>query len=228
MAAIIHHGIERMYGPEPEDVFYYLTLYNENYVMPAQPDDPEVARRDHRGPLPVAEAPDGDRPPATILFSGPAQGAARQAAGRARRALRRRPPSCGAPRPTSGCARRRWRPSAGTGCTPRRRPRTPARHRAAGRLVGPDRRRHRLHAGGARPDRPLGPDGRRYTSLGTDGFGRSDTREALRRFFETDAAHVVVATLNALAACGAIDRQLVAEAITFYGLDADAADPWAP
>ena len=69
------------------------------------------------------------------------------------------------------------------------------------------------------------PDGRRYTSLGTDGFGRSDTREALRRFFEVDAAHVVVATLNELAACGTIDRQLVAEAITFYGLDVDAADP---
>ena len=39
------------------------------------------------------------------------------------------------------------------------------------------------------------PAGRRFTSLGTDGFGRSDTREALRRYFETDAAHVVVAVL---------------------------------
>ena len=41
----------------------------------------------------------------------------------------------------------------------------------------------------------LVPDGRRFVPLGTDGFGRSDTREALRRFFETDAAHVVVAVL---------------------------------
>src|SRR5205085_1613568 len=38
MAAIVQHGIERMYGPEPEDVFFYITLYNENYEMPAMPD----------------------------------------------------------------------------------------------------------------------------------------------------------------------------------------------
>ena len=44
------------------------------------------------------------------------------------------------------------------------------------------------------------PAGRRFVPLGTDGFGRSDTREALRRHFETDAPHVVVATLAALAA----------------------------
>ena len=45
---------------------------------------------------------------------------------------------------------------------------------------------------------------RRFTSLGTDGFGRSDTREVLRRFFEVDAAHVVVAVLSGLAAEGAV------------------------
>ena len=50
-----------------------------------------------------------------------------------------------------------------------------------------DRRRHRLHEGRARPDRPVGPAGRRFVPLGTDGFGRSDTREALRRHFEIDA-----------------------------------------
>ena len=48
---------------------------------------------------------------------------------------------------------------------------------------------------------------KRFVPLGTDGFGRSDTREALRRFFETDAAHVEVAVLSALAAEG-VDRRL--------------------
>ena len=70
------------------------------------------------------------------------------------------------------------------------------------------------------------PAGRRWVSLGTDGFGRSDTREALRRFFETDAAHVVVAVLSALAADGTVPAARVAEAIALHGLDADAAVPW--
>ena len=58
---------------------------------------------------------------------------------------------------------------------------------------------------------------RRFTSLGTDGFGRSDTREVLRRFFEVDAAHVVVAVLHALAADGLVPPAAVTEALTRYG-----------
>ncbi|MEJ7585669.1 MAG: hypothetical protein WKF43_16660, partial [Acidimicrobiales bacterium] len=70
------------------------------------------------------------------------------------------------------------------------------------------------------------PDGRRYTSLGTDGFGRSDTREALRRYFETDAAHVVVAVLASLAADGRVDADVVAKAIAHHQVDPDAPVPW--
>jgi pyruvate dehydrogenase E1 component len=62
--------------------------------------------------------------------------------------------------------------------------------------------------------------------LGTDGFGRSDTREALRRFFETDAAHVVVATLSSLAEQGTIDDSAVKDAIDRYDVDPDLAPPW--
>jgi pyruvate dehydrogenase E1 component len=65
-----------------------------------------------------------------------------------------------------------------------------------------------------------------FTSLGTDGYGRSDTREALRGFFETNAGHVVVATLSALALEGHIDANLVTDAIARYGIDPDVADPW--
>jgi pyruvate dehydrogenase E1 component len=67
---------------------------------------------------------------------------------------------------------------------------------------------------------------RRFVSLGTDGFGRSDTREVLRRFFEIDSAHVVVAVLRCLASDGLIPPSKVTEAIDRYGIDPAAADPW--
>ena len=67
---------------------------------------------------------------------------------------------------------------------------------------------------------------RRFTSLGTDGFGRSDTREVLRRFFETDAAHLVVAALEGLEADGAVPAGTAGGAMVKYGIDADAPDPW--
>jgi pyruvate dehydrogenase E1 component len=64
-----------------------------------------------------------------------------------------------------------------------------------------------------------------YTVLGTDGFGRSDTREALRSFFEVNRYHVVVATLNTLADEGQIKHEVVAEAISKYNINADAVNP---
>jgi pyruvate dehydrogenase E1 component len=67
-----------------------------------------------------------------------------------------------------------------------------------------------------------------YRSLGTDGFGRSDTRPALRRFFEVDAEHVVVATLAALAEMGEVKPEQVAEAIERYEIDPDRGVPFRP
>jgi pyruvate dehydrogenase E1 component len=64
-----------------------------------------------------------------------------------------------------------------------------------------------------------------YTVLGTDGFGRSDTREALRSFFEVDRYHVVVATLHALADEGQIKYDVVADAIKKYEINAEAINP---
>ena len=66
---------------------------------------------------------------------------------------------------------------------------------------------------------------RPFISLGTDGFGRSDARAALRRYFEVDAAHVVVAVLAALARHGEGDPTEVAEAIAGFGIDPEAASP---
>jgi pyruvate dehydrogenase E1 component len=73
--------------------------------------------------------------------------------------------------------------------------------------------------------RPYIPQGRSYTVLGTDGFGRSDTREALRRFFEVDRHFVVVAALKALADEGAMPMAKVAEAIRKFGIDPDKPNP---
>jgi pyruvate dehydrogenase E1 component len=65
-----------------------------------------------------------------------------------------------------------------------------------------------------------------FTVLGTDGFGRSDTRVALRQFFEVDRQHIALATLDALARQGTIKRSVVAQAIAALGIDVDAAPPW--
>lgn len=64
-----------------------------------------------------------------------------------------------------------------------------------------------------------------YTSLGTDGYGRSDTRKQLRHFFEVDAKYIVVAALYALAEQGEIDASLVSQAMKKYGIDPDKSDP---
>lgn len=65
-----------------------------------------------------------------------------------------------------------------------------------------------------------------YTVLGTDGFGRSDTRSALRSFFEVDRKQIVVAALSALAQAGSVARERVAEAIARYGIVTDETSPW--
>jgi pyruvate dehydrogenase E1 component len=225
-AEIVRHGIERMYGPEPEDVFYYLTIHNENYVMPPLPSEPGVVDGIIGGLYrwqPAPEVPDAV--PATIVFSGAAQGAARAAA----EELSER----------WGVAAELW------SATSYKRLREEAMATERWNRLHPTEapRRARvteLLAGSegpivavtdflrAVPDQivPWLPEGRRFTSLGTDGYGRSDTREALRRFFEVDAAHVVVATLAALAADGRVAPSVAAEAIAHHEIDPDSLPPW--
>jgi pyruvate dehydrogenase E1 component len=75
------------------------------------------------------------------------------------------------------------------------------------------------------------PDGidrwlpRRLTALGTDGFGRSEGRAALREFFEVNTHHIVVATLNELARDGAIDAKVVQQAIKEFGINPEKPNP---
>jgi pyruvate dehydrogenase E1 component len=66
----------------------------------------------------------------------------------------------------------------------------------------------------------------RYVTLGTDGFGRSDTRAALRAFFEVDAASIVIAALKALADEKVIEPGRVSEAVVKYGRDAETGGSW--
>jgi pyruvate dehydrogenase E1 component len=67
---------------------------------------------------------------------------------------------------------------------------------------------------------------RPFVSLGTDGFGRSDARPALRRHFEVDTGHVVVAVLSSLARTGAASADEVADAIARFGIDPEVAEPF--
>src|ERR1044071_5700554 len=129
---------------------------------------------------------------------------------------------CGAPPASTSCAATAWPSNAGTGCTPTRRARKSHVESCLEGHDGPvvaatdymrnyaDQVREQVQAAG-----------RRYTVLGTDGFGRSDYRRKLRAFFEVDRWHVVVAALKALADDGVIKHSIVADAIKQYGLDAE-------
>jgi pyruvate dehydrogenase E1 component len=225
-AAIIHHGIDRMYGPGIEglspDVYYYLTLYNENYVMPAR--DASVTDDDIvSGLYRWAAAPEGQKLRATILFSGSAQGAARAAADELAERY--------------GVAAELW------SATSYKRLREEALEVERWNVLHPEAdprtpevTRKLADAGGpvvavtdfvrAVPDQISRWVPGAYTSLGTDGFGRSDTREALRRFFEVDAGHVVVAVLSSLAEAGELDPEVVLKAAADHDIDREVAPSW--
>ena len=221
---VIKDGLRRMYGDNPEDIFYYLTLYNENYVQPPMAEGVEAGVL--QGLYRWAPAPEGDLPHrATLAFSGTAQMAAREAqqelaehwgvgvelwSATSFNALREEAMSA-----------ERW-----NRLHPGQEPRVPLVTRLLAETSGPfvavtDNMR-------AVPDQVSRWVPRTYLSLGTDGFGRSDTRAALRRHFETDKEHVVLGVLTALQRDGAFGLEVVGDAIARYGLDPDLPDPWRP
>ena len=193
VAVIVRDGIRRMYGPDPEDCFYYLTLYNENYRAAR---DARRRRGGHRAravPLPRRAPSERDAPRADPRERPDGAAGARSAA-TARRAPRRRGRRVERHRAGSSCVTRRSTVSAGTGCTrPRRRAR-PYVTQQLGDAEGP------VVAVSdwvkAVPDSIARFVPQPYVVLGTDGYGFSDTRAALRRHFEVDAAHIVVAVLD--------------------------------
>jgi pyruvate dehydrogenase E1 component len=215
IAHIVKAGLRRMYGEQPENVFYYLTIYNEPYQQPAEPENLDVEGL-LRGLYRYAAAPTGDGPTARILVSGVTMPDALRA-----QALLR---------DDWGVRAEVW---SATSWSELRR-----------EAVEIDRR-NMLHPG-AEPEVPyvttvLGaenspvvavsdwmravPDLIRpwvpvdMVSLGTDGFGFSDTRPAARRHFLVDAQSIAVGVLAVLARRGEIDGAKVVEATARYRLD---------
>jgi pyruvate dehydrogenase E1 component len=220
MATIVEDGLRRMYVND-EDVFYYLTLYNENYEQPPKP--PGSDEGILRGLYRWAEAPGGTELRSTILFSGPAQRAARDAQAELADHY-----NVGAEL-WSATSYKRLREEAMSAerwnrLHPTESPRIPLVTSlladAPGIVVAVTDYMRMV------PDQISRWVPRSFTSLGTDGYGRSDTRAALRHFFETDAGNVVVATLAALARAGRVDPGMVKDAVDRYDIDADAGDPW--
>ena len=223
LAAIIYNGLQRMYGgPDGsgESVFFYLTAYNENQIMPVRPDhvsDDDIMS----GLYKWADAPEGTTAQATIVFSGTMNQAARDA----QAALAAKGIGAELCRATSYKRLRedalnveRW-----NRLHPTETPRVANVTQRLGAAPGPIVAVTDFMK--AVPDQIAPYVPKRLISLGTDGFGRSDTRDALRRFFEIDAAHIEIAVLSALAAEGSIDPSVAASAISEHGINPDSPDP---
>ena len=196
----------------PEDVFYYLTVYNEPYPQPAMPELEGLdARASCAGIYRFSAAPRATgrgrscSPPASPCALG--AGGAAAAAPRTGAS----PPTSGRRPPGTSCAATRSSCEEHNLLHPGEEPRGAVRHAGARGRAGPGRRGQRLDARGAGPDRRWVPGD--CTSLGTDGFGRSDTRAALRRHFHVDAESIVVAVLTELARRGEVDADLPSKAV---------------
>jgi pyruvate dehydrogenase E1 component len=215
LAVIVQDGLRRMVG-EHEDVFYYLTIMNENYAQPAMPEGAEEGIL--RGMHPIRESDPAHPAQVQLLGSGTI--------------LREVLAGADLLAEDFGVGADVWSVTSFTEL--RRDGMAAERHN---RLHPTDEARtsfvESALAGRSGPVvaatdyiRSL-PDAIRpwvqapYTVLGTDGFGRSDYRKALRRFFEVDRHHVVVAALHAL---GRTDD--AAAAIERYGIDPDVEAPW--
>ena len=221
VAVIIRAGLERMYV-DNEDVFYYLTIYNENYEQPAMPDGVEQGILD--GLYRWSGGWGGLETQASVLFSGSAQGAAREA----QRELAER----------WGIGVELWSATNYKSLREdaleierwnRLHPTAAPRQALVTQLlgIGPGPVVAVSDFMRAVPEQIARFVPRPFTVLGTDGMGRSDTREQLRAFFETDAPNVVVTVLAKLAEEGRISHQTVADALAHYGIDADRDPSWA-
>ena len=221
LAVIVEDGINAMYVRN-EECFYYLTVYNESYDMPAMPEG--VRDGIIKGLYPFKTVrPEGAKHEVQLLGSGViinealrAQAILAEKYGIAS-TVYSATSYTQLKRDALACERfNRLHPDQS--------PREPYVRQVLAKTAGPivatsDYMR-------ALPEL-VGPylDGR-LMALGTDGFGRSETRKALRRFFEVDAESVVVAALTALANRGEIGRDVAKQAIADLGLNPNAPDPW--
>jgi pyruvate dehydrogenase E1 component len=215
---IVEDALRRMYGEHPEDVFYYLTVYNEPFVQPPMPEGLDE-RLVLEGLYRYRPAEGGHASRAHVLASGSAMPLALKAQELLAAEFDVAADVWSAP----GWQRLR---AEALDCEewsrlhPTEEPRVPLVTRTFEDEEGP------IVAVSdwvkSVPDQISrwvpGP----YAILGTDGFGRSDTRGALRRHFRIDAESIAVAVLYELALSGRVERETVAEAIKRFELDPDA------
>jgi pyruvate dehydrogenase E1 component len=221
LAVILQDGLRRMVA-EQEDVYYYVTVMNENYAHPALPEG--AARDVLRGMYRFRAGPaDGKAPRVQLLGSGTIFREVIAAADLLRSDWGVHADLWSCPsfnelaRDGMAAAREAQR-------NPEAPPRKSHVEACLAPTEGPVVAATDYVRAFAEQIRPYVP--RRYVVLGTDGFGRSDTREKLRRFFEVDRFHVVVAALKALSDEGALPAGRVTEAIRKYGIDPKKPAPW--
>jgi pyruvate dehydrogenase E1 component len=215
---IVRDGLRRMYGDEPENVFYYLTIYNEPYVQPAEPENLDVdglLRGLYR--FSAADVGDGDdRPRAQILASGVALNWALEAQ---RRLAEEWQVAADVWSATSWNELRReavatdeWNLMNPDG--PARVPYVMQRlGEAPGPVVAVSDYTREVQDQIA----PFVPQ--EFMSLGTDGFGLSDTRAALRRHFKVDAQSIAIGVLTLLARRGDMPWETLKQAHETYRID---------
>jgi pyruvate dehydrogenase E1 component len=224
VSVILEEAIARILGPEPVNKIWYLTLYNETYAMPKLPEVDGIRDQIIRGIYRFTTAPKTKGTlRASLCFSGPLWQAAQEAqeilAARYNVAADTWAVTSWLALRTDALECERW-----NRLHPGEAPKEAFVTAALGSSTDPvvaitDYMR-------AVPDQVSRFVDRPYTSLGTDGFGRSDARDALRAYFEIDAAHLVVAVLSRLAQTGQLKPDVVSSAITDLGVDPSRVAPF--
>jgi pyruvate dehydrogenase E1 component len=219
VAVIVQDGLRRMVS-EQEDVFYYLTVMNENYEHPAMPEDAAPGILKGMYQFRKGAASNGPRVQllgsGTIFMEAVAAAALLKSDWGVEADLWSCPSFNELARDGQDCAR--W-----SLLHPTEKPRLSHVAASLAETRGPVIAATDYIRAFAEQIRALVP--RHYTVLGTDGFGRSDTREKLRHFFEVDRYWITLAALAALAEEGQLEKAKVAEAIAKYGLDPNKPNP---
>ncbi len=220
LGVIVRDGIKRMYR-DNEDIFYYITIYNENYAQPAMPEGAEEGIL--AGLYKFSDGVEGHETKATILFSGPSQGAAREAQADLASIW-----GIGTELWSATNYKRLREQALETERWNRLHPLQELRHAEVTELLkdGPGPVVAVSDYIRAVPEMIARFIPRRFNVLGTDGYGRSDDREALRRFFEINTGNIVVTVLTELANTDQIDRSVVADAINHYQVATEDEAPW--
>src|ERR1700731_4388813 len=222
VAVIVQDGLRRMYQ-EQEDVFYYLTLMNENYEHPPMPEGAEVGVRKGMYLLKAGEASQGEKAlRVQLLGSGTILREVIAAADLLAADFDITADIWSVPSFTElrreGLDVERWNM-----LHPTQPPRRSHVEVCLAERQGPVIAASDYMKAFADQIRPFVPQ--RYRVLGTDGFGRSDYRRSLRSFFEVDRHFIAVAALKALADEGAVPASAAADAIRRYGIDPEKPNP---